>query len=74
MDDQQNAGCISASYNSHMAVIRVKYQVTGLGLVPGDRRTICVLRLCAAAMAHHILTVADISLPSLSCSIVFIIS
>ena len=60
MDDQQITVCIPAAYNTHMAVIGVKYQVTGLGLVPGDRRTICVLRLCAAAMAHHIRTVADI--------------
>ena len=36
MDDQQITVCIPAAYNTHMAVIGVKYQVTGLGLVPRD--------------------------------------
>ena len=31
MDDQQITGCIPTAYNTHMAVIRVKYQVAGLG-------------------------------------------
>ncbi len=50
MDDQQLAIFSPAPYNTHMAVITIKDQVTRLGIRPGNRCAITVLGCCAATV------------------------
>ena len=50
MDDEDIAVFIPPGDDSHMAVIRVKYEIAGKCVCPGDRRAVGVLAGRAAAM------------------------
>ena len=55
MDDEQAAVLVSAAHDPHMDVLRVKYQVPGLGLGPQDRGAGAMLGGGSAAVAYDIL-------------------
>ena len=50
MDDEDIAAFIPPGDDSHMAVIRVKYEIAGKCVCPGDRRAAGMLAGRAAAM------------------------
>ena len=54
MDDLDIAAFVPAAYNANMGVIRVKHQVAGLGLGPGDGCAVAVLHPRPSAMADHV--------------------
>ena len=54
VDNQQISGLISASYNSNVLVLRVKGQIAGLGLAPGNVSAIGVLGIGPAAVINDI--------------------
>lgn len=54
VDDLDIAALVPAAHNANMGVLRVEYQIAGLGLGPRDRRTIAVLHPGPSAMANHV--------------------
>ena len=60
VDDEQVSAFISATYDPHMLVTRIEYQITWLGLIPRDGGTVGVLHVSAAAVAYDVLSIRDI--------------
>lgn len=60
VDDEQVSTFISATYDPHMLITGIEYQIAGLGLIPRDGGTVGVLHVSAAAMAYDVLSIGDI--------------
>ena len=60
VDDEQVSTFISATYDPHMLVTGIEYQITWLGLIPRDGGTVGVLHVSAAAVAYDVLSISDI--------------
>ena len=60
VDNQNIAALVPATDNPDMGILRVKDQITDLGLRPGDAGTVAVLRHSAAAMANDVLSVRGV--------------
>ena len=54
VDNEQLPVLVPASHNAHMRILRVKYQVAGLSILPGNRPTVTGLGGGSAAIANHI--------------------
>ena len=54
VDHQQLSGFVSSTDDANMGIIRVKYQVTGLGILPAYVGAIAVLGGSSTAMPNHI--------------------
>ena len=50
--NEQISALVPAAYDSHMGVTRIKYQITGDGLIPSDAGAVSVLGPCAPAVAY----------------------
>lgn len=55
VDDQQVSALVPAAHDTHMGVLRVKHQITGQGLLPGDGGAVGVLGVGAPAVADDVL-------------------
>lgn len=60
VDDEQVSAFISTTYDSHMLVTGIEYQIARLGLIPRDGGTVGVLHVSTAAVAYDVLSVSDI--------------
>lgn len=60
VDDEQVSVFISTTYDPHMLVTGIEYQITWLGLIPRDGGTVGVLHVSAAAVAYDVLSISDI--------------
>ena len=60
VDDEQVSTFISATYDPHMLVTGIEYQIAGLGLIPRDGGTVDVLHVSAAAVAYDVFSIGDI--------------
>lgn len=60
VDDEQIAVFISASHNANMGVPWIEYQITRLGLLPGDGGAIGVLGVGPSAVADDIFAAGDV--------------
>ena len=60
MDDQEVSTLVPASHDPNVYVIRVKHQITGQGLLPGDGVAVGVLGGGPAAVADDVLPAADV--------------
>ena len=54
MNDEQFTVCVPAANDAHMGIIRVEYQVTGLGVRPRNIGAIAVLHGGSSAVADDI--------------------
>ena len=60
VDDEQVSTFISATYDPHMLITGIEYQIAGLGLIPRDGGTVGVLHVGTAAVAYDILSISNI--------------
>ena len=60
VDDEQVSTFISATYDPHMFVTGIEYQITRLGLIPRDGGTVGVLHVGTAAVAYDVLSISNI--------------
>ena len=60
VDDQQISPLVPSAHNANVGVLRVKHQVAGQGLVPGDGCAVGVLGVGAPAMADDVLAAGDV--------------
>ena len=60
VDDTEISAFVSATYDPHMLVTGIEYQITWLGLIPRDGGTVGVLHVSAAAVAYDVLSISDI--------------
>ena len=60
VDDEHVSAFISATYDPHMLVTGIEYQITWLGLIPRDGGTVGVLHVGTAAVAYDVLSISNI--------------
>ena len=60
VNDEQVAGFVSTSYDPHMLVAGIEYQVARLGRIPRDRSAIGVLGMGTATVTYDIFSTGDI--------------
>lgn len=60
VNNQHVAALIKPADYPHMGILRVKNEVAGDGLAPGNIGAVTVLHSCAAAMSDHISAIADV--------------
>ena len=60
VNDEQISTFISATYDPHMLVTGIEYQITWLGLIPRDGGAVGVLGMGTAAMAYDVFSISDI--------------
>lgn len=60
VDNQQIAIVIPVAHDAYVFILRVKHQISRLGLVPRDVGTVGVLHVDTAAVAYDVLSIRDI--------------
>ena len=60
VNDQHVTALIKPTDDAHMGILRVKGEVAGDGLAPGNIGAVAMLHPCAASMSDHITAIADV--------------
>ena len=64
MDNQQIAIVIPVAHDAYVFILRVKHQISRLGLVPRDVGTVGVLGMGAPAVTNYILAAGGVVRPN----------